>query len=238
MKNKEKIITTSWDDGNPLDLKIADLLKKYGLKGTFYIPKINSNYPVMNDKEILSLSTDFEIGGHTLNHINLNGIPYEKMKMEISACRNWIYEITGIIPKSFCYPQGRFDKNAIEIVKKAGFNYGRTVGLFKIKINNYFTASTTLQLMEHSNYVYFKNLIKRKNFTGLINLFQMYNNSDLISLTNYFLNQIELKGGIFHIWGHSWEIEEFNLWNKAEIVFDQLSQRKNFKFLNNGELVI
>ena len=31
------IVTTSWDDGNKLDLKLAALLDKYGLVGTFYI---------------------------------------------------------------------------------------------------------------------------------------------------------------------------------------------------------
>jgi hypothetical protein len=28
-------ITTSWDDGHPLDLRVAELLAKYGLKDTF-----------------------------------------------------------------------------------------------------------------------------------------------------------------------------------------------------------
>ena len=32
------IIETSWDDGSKLDLKIAKLLYKYKLTGTFYIP--------------------------------------------------------------------------------------------------------------------------------------------------------------------------------------------------------
>lgn len=36
MENKQLIITTSWDDGHPLDLKIAELLDKYGINGTFY----------------------------------------------------------------------------------------------------------------------------------------------------------------------------------------------------------
>ena len=31
-------ITTSWDDGHPLDLRVAELLAKYGLQGTFYVP--------------------------------------------------------------------------------------------------------------------------------------------------------------------------------------------------------
>ena len=33
------IVTTSWDDGSRLDLKLAELLEKYGISGTFYVPK-------------------------------------------------------------------------------------------------------------------------------------------------------------------------------------------------------
>ena len=41
-----KIITTSWDDGHPLDFKLAELLNKYNLKGTFYIPRSNAEHRV------------------------------------------------------------------------------------------------------------------------------------------------------------------------------------------------
>lgn len=34
------IMTTSWDDGDPCDLKVAELLRARGLAGTFYIPLI------------------------------------------------------------------------------------------------------------------------------------------------------------------------------------------------------
>ena len=32
------LITTSWDDGHPLDLRLAELLHKYDVPATFYIP--------------------------------------------------------------------------------------------------------------------------------------------------------------------------------------------------------
>ncbi len=36
------IVTTSWDDGHPVDLKVADILLRFGVKATFYVG--NSNY--------------------------------------------------------------------------------------------------------------------------------------------------------------------------------------------------
>jgi len=36
---KKVIVTTSWDDGHLLDLRLAQLLQDAGLKGTFYISR-------------------------------------------------------------------------------------------------------------------------------------------------------------------------------------------------------
>ena len=32
-------MTTSWDDGDVLDIKLSQLLDRYGVKGTFYVAK-------------------------------------------------------------------------------------------------------------------------------------------------------------------------------------------------------
>ena len=41
MASKKTIITTSWDDGHPLDLKLGKLLKQNSIKATFYTPLTN-----------------------------------------------------------------------------------------------------------------------------------------------------------------------------------------------------
>src|SRR5262249_26496051 len=58
-------ITTSWDDGHPLDLRVADLLARHGLRGTFYVPRTAEN-PTMTARQVRELSGTFEVGGHTL----------------------------------------------------------------------------------------------------------------------------------------------------------------------------
>ena len=64
-------VTTSWDDGHPLDLRVAELLAKSGLTGTFYVPR-SSQKPVMNRSQIRELSNSFEIGAHTLEHVMID----------------------------------------------------------------------------------------------------------------------------------------------------------------------
>lgn len=35
---RRAVVTSSWDDGHPLDLRVADLLARCGVKGTYYVP--------------------------------------------------------------------------------------------------------------------------------------------------------------------------------------------------------
>jgi len=47
----EAIVTTSWDDGHPSDLKLVELLRKYDVPATFYIPIDNFERRSMTPKK-------------------------------------------------------------------------------------------------------------------------------------------------------------------------------------------
>ena len=60
---RKAIVTTSWDDGHPLDLRVVDLLARYGIKGTFYVPLLYRSRPVMEKAQIIAiLDRGMEIG--------------------------------------------------------------------------------------------------------------------------------------------------------------------------------
>src|ERR1700740_685255 len=80
------LVTTSWDDGHPLDLRVADLLGRYGITGTFYVPK-QASWPVMSSAEIRNLSSRFEIGPHLLEHRALDRLMNQQAQKELSGSR-------------------------------------------------------------------------------------------------------------------------------------------------------
>jgi len=55
-------IKFSFDDGCKEDIRIAELLKKYGFVGTFYIPS-NCKLTTVEIQKLDSLG--MEVGGHT-----------------------------------------------------------------------------------------------------------------------------------------------------------------------------
>ena len=99
---RNPIITTSWDDGHPLDSKLSSLLLKNKIPGTFYIPLTNQENPVMNHEYIKNLSQNFEIGGHTLNHKVLTLLNDDEINYEISKGKEELEKICGEV-NSFAY---------------------------------------------------------------------------------------------------------------------------------------
>ena len=116
-----KLITTSWDDGHMKDFRLADLLDKYNLAGTFYIPAANDEHTVMHAKDVVELSKRFEIGGHTINHTRLNTISEDVFKIEIEGCYLWLTDLLGKKPRSFCFPGGVINQAAAAYAFKSGF---------------------------------------------------------------------------------------------------------------------
>ena len=86
----QSFVTISIDDGHPTDLRARDLLEKYGLKATFYVPARNQERAVMSQAELRSLGTRFEIGGHTLNHVPLKMLPKRQAWAEINDGKKWL----------------------------------------------------------------------------------------------------------------------------------------------------
>jgi peptidoglycan/xylan/chitin deacetylase (PgdA/CDA1 family) len=239
-----RYITTSWDDGHPADLRLAALLAKYDLKATFYIPRSNEEHPVMEEKEIVALSQDFEIGGHTLHHVNLERLPLPEAVSEIRGCFEWLRGLLGKDPISFCPPFGAYGERSINAIYLAGFRTIRTTELLSTGAPMSVPGGpgggrllhTTLQAFPHSGLTYFKHLLLRRRLSRFEDWRRSGCSSNLLELLDHYLDDIQIYGGCFHLWGHSWEIEENNLWDKVEQVFQKISHLPGFTYVENKDL--
>lgn len=239
-----RFITTSWDDGHPADLRLAELLAKYDLKATFYIPRSNPEHEVISEEEIVSLSRDFEIGGHTLHHVNLERLPLADAVAEIRGSFDWLKGLLGKDPISFCPPYGAYGERSINAIYLAGFRTIRTTELLSTSTPVCFPGAsgtekllhTTLQAYPHSGLTYFKHLLLRRRLSRFEGWRQSGCSSDLFQLLDHYLDDIQIYGGCFHLWGHSWEIEENNLWGKVERVFQKIAHLPGFTYVENKDL--
>lgn len=191
-------IITSWDDGSKYDIKLARLLKKYGLPGIFYIPDCCE----LSEEQILELSRDFEIGGHTVNHLELPQLQPELQEVEIENNKIWLESFLHSPLRTFAYPSGKYNPASIEAVKKAGYSEARKVCWGK-------RMQHTLKPLELEPTAFIHP--DKSKFGG--------KNWDVYA-------KEQLKGvDYFHLWGHSHEVEKYGLWAELEKFFKYLSKK-------------
>jgi peptidoglycan-N-acetylglucosamine deacetylase len=237
---KRSFLSTSWDDGHPLDLRIAELLTKHGLTGTFYVPR-SSQTPVMNSGQIQELSRAFEIGAHTLDHVRIDRAPDAEARRQIFGARQWVEQITGQGCEVFCFPQGKFKARHLRFVRDAGFRAARTVELLSIaeprSADGLQMIPTTVQAFPHRFSVYAKNAAKRLAATPFLNLAPAASSKNWVALAKKMLCRVIERGGVFHLWGHSWEIEEQQQWEELEELMQAMSLcRERCTVVTNAEL--
>jgi len=237
MDKNKIIVTTSWDDGYVLDVRIAELLEKYNIGGTFYVPIRNSERKVMESNLLTQISRKHEIGGHTVNHIYLNTLGKSEANNEISECKNILQDKLGINIDAFCYPGGKYSERDIKLVKEAGFLFGRTTNFFHTELNLVDNIMHTgIQVFDHSTVVLIRHCLKNAFLTPLFDYRFFYKaNRNFSALADMILFDLVKNGGVFHLWGHSWEIEKYGLWKELESVLKALSAHEEISYLNNTE---
>jgi peptidoglycan/xylan/chitin deacetylase (PgdA/CDA1 family) len=197
------------------------------MKGTFYVTK-NYKKPLSPEK-IQKIGQDHEIGAHTLNHPVLTEITPEEAEREISGSKEYLEKILKNPVTMFCYPCGIYNENIKKLVKKSGFIAARTctAGNFEFP-HDTFEWQITLHLSNGSPLVTSKMVVNNKL------PFKTFFDWELRARSLF--DAALKKGGIFHIWGHSWEFEEKNEWEKLERVLDYVAHREGVHYSTNGEI--
>lgn len=248
---KKVIVTTSWDDVHKLNLKLVELLNKFNLKGTFYIALDNNNYYENRnelEEEIREISQSQEIGAHTLTHPTLTEINLNQAKKEIADSKKWLEDLLSQPIKMFSYPRGIYNDEIKNLVKKAGFIGARTVKIFNCQCpDDFFAWLPTLQIYPHpfrrrdaKTLHWSRHLLDplKQRLPGLVKWhlppFAYFN---WFALARATFDYVKKEGGIWHLWGHSWEIERYQMWNDLEKIFSYINNFKEIEFLTNSQVL-
>jgi peptidoglycan-N-acetylglucosamine deacetylase len=236
--SREAFVTVSVDDGHLTDLRTADLLSKYDIRATFYVPVRNPERPVISKSQMRQIAAKFELGGHTMNHVPLDSVPLDRAWEEISASKAWLEDLLGESVVSFCYPRGKHSARIAAMVKKAGFLGARTCFLNRHDFPaDPFMWGVSTQGRNHSRVIQLRHALLERNFRGALNFLQIHKaTTDWATHFSHSLDWVEVNGGIAHLYFHSWEIEEAQEWKKLEKMLRAIRERTGVKKVANGEL--
>lgn len=231
------IVTTSWDDGHPADMRVAALLAKHGIAGTFYVPSRNAEgRPVMQAREMAQLARHFEIGGHTWDHVSLTRLPPDTVRRQLMTNKQQLEDLLGHEVPGFAYVRGHHSRMVRRLVAQAGFRYARTVkNLADGPGTDPYRVPTTIQFFSHSASTLLRNFLSGGPGVGRARILQAARpGGDLPQQCISTAQACAHHGGHFHLWGHSWELAEHDLWQSLDDCLHRLRDL-NARFVTNQE---
>ena len=216
-----KAVTFSYDDSYTADVRLSKIFKKYGLKATFNVIPKHTTPDVYKEKKgvkIRHLNVEdmgdtyegHEIASHTIHHPRLADMSYEEAEKEIVESTKLAEEMYNTKITGFAYPFCSWSDETVDILRKHNFLYARA---------GYSTHSFDLQ----------DNLLA-------FNPTCHHNDEKLFELAEEFINMEcdELK--IFYVWGHAYEFEVDNNWERIEKFCQIISGHNDIFYGTNKEV--
>ena len=135
-----KPVILTFDDGYRDAYENAlPLLKKYGMRGTFFIVTdfIHAGHPAYMTWPMVQAMNDagMSIENHSRSHADLRRRNDDFLVWQILGAIESIQAYTGKRPQFFCYPGGFFDDNTVRVARSASIlaavttQYGKTHSL-------------------------------------------------------------------------------------------------------------
>lgn len=136
-EGRKKALTLSYDDGVEQDVRLIEIMKRHGLKGTF---NLNSGcyasqgtvYPKgtihrrMSKEDCLRVYKDsgMEVAVHGLTHPFLEQLPVNMCVNEILSDRNNLEQEYGVIVRGMAYPFGTYNDSVVATLQQLCKNRG------------------------------------------------------------------------------------------------------------------
>ena len=226
---KKKAVTFSFDDGVTQDIRLIEILNRYGLKATF---NINSELlgkdgslerngkTVRHDKvaacDVAHIYSGHEVAAHTLTHPNLTRLAEAEIIRQVEEDRKNLSALCGYDVVGMAYPCGGVnnDERVAEIIKNnTEIKYART-------ITSTYKFSEQEKLFRFNPSVYYI----EENFEEIVDSFLALETDE---------------SALLYIWGHSYEMDaEYLTWERFEEVCRRLAGRADVFYGTNREVLL
>jgi len=202
-------VVQCWDDGVVTDIRLTEMLRKYGAKATFNLniglhtperkPAVwvhDPNYPSWTHlgyiggkvglNELKEVYDGFQVASHCWMHENAGWIPDDKFLEAAMGPRKFLEDLFQRDCRGFAWPCGRFTPETCKLMHEAGFAYGRTC----MNTDDVTDCADTMALATNCH----------------------FQNNDF-----YRKYEAAKAAGVFYFWGHSYETLDYEqLWLQLE----------------------
>ena len=212
--------TLSYDDGVRDDIRLVEIMRKYGIKGTFNLNTKNmlrKSERCLSAEECIELyGDDMEVALHGYRHLRLENHPSYLSLRDVIANREHLENTFGKVIRGMAYAYGTYDESVVEMLRMSGIAYSRTTlstGSFDFP-EEWLTLHPTCH----------------------------HNDPRLFELVDTFLaepNPSNWKTRVpklFYLWGHSYEFPRDDNWDVIERFCEIMGNSDNVWKATNIEL--
>lgn len=227
---KSKAVTLSYDDGRKTDMRLSDILTPHNMKCTFNIcsSKVGSTNVYLTKDEIRKyiLERGHEVAIHGAHH-RANGLQRVTAGMvETLDCRRELERMFDTIIKGMAYPnsgilhiEGYISYEKIcRYLSDVGIVYARSLksdnNRFELPSDWYNWIPTASHLNE--------------------NLFEYVKEFNELIVDDLFFTQRYPR--LFYLWGHSYELEDYNKWDMLEKFCSEIGGKDDVWYATNMEI--
>ncbi len=221
---KGKALTLSYDDGVEQDIRLLEIMKQYGLKGTFNLnsglyAKEGTIYPQgqihrrMSEKQIMEHFNDSgqEIAVHSLTHPFLDQLSPDMLVKEIVEDRENLERQFDTIIRGMAYPYGIYNDTIVTALQLCGIVYARTV----VATHDFRMPQDWMRLTATCHHLV----------------------PELMDLAKRFVeDKVDKDPYLFYLWGHSYEFEADNNWHVIDDFSNYIGNRDDIWYATNMEI--
>lgn len=228
---KKKAVTFSFDDGVKQDIRLIEILNKYGLKGTFNLNSAKMGLPsdcwktdvgdiprpILKASLVKDVYAGHEVAVHTLTHPNLTTLDDETVIRQVDLDRKLLSELCGYPVIGMAYPCGGVnnDERVAALIKNnTPIAYARTI-----------TSTFSFELQKD-------NLLR-------FNPTMHFINERAEEVIEKFLALDVDEPQLLYIWGHSYELDyDESRWVRFENICKMLSNKADIFYGTNKEVLL
>ncbi len=222
-----KALTLSYDDGVTEDIRLIEIMNRYGLKGTFNI--CGGQYPEEGEPHNstrtwghrltyraateLYKNSGQEIALHANTHPRLEKLPTAQVAYEVMKCRENLEQQFDRIVRGMAYPYGSYSNEVVEVLRLCGVSYCRTT----VATEKFDIPTDWLRMPTTCRHV----------------------SERLGELTDTFLDKkigMNDQPMLFYLWGHSYEFARDNNWELIETFAQKTGGKEDIWYATNTEV--
>lgn len=209
---RNKALTFSYDDGQIFDRRLVEIFNRFGLKATFHLNSGTLDTEgFLTKQEIAALFEGHEIACHGVMHEFPTHLAQERLVQEFYQDRLTLEACTGRIIRGCSYAYGEYDERVVNTLKALGFAYCRTVD----SLGNFRVPEEFIRWRP-----------------------SCHHNDAFGELPDRFLNTPGFSRlSLFYVWGHSFEFDRENTWDKMEVFCEKMSGRDDVWYTTNIDYV-